>query len=122
MSKSCPRCGREVPVSSGRGRPAIWCSQDCRRAASSERLRASKATDPVQVVEVVRERRESLDKAVERVLGSPKAIRKVLEGAGVLVASGGLSGHAHGQVAPGVRALIQACENNASYRESLTIH
>ena len=58
------------------------------------------------VVEVPRLRqRESLDEAVERVLASPKAVRKILEGLSTQVASGRLPTHAQSTVAPGVAHL-----------------
>ena len=48
----CPRCGVAVMRKPGRGRPPVWCSPACRRAASSERLRASVSGEPVAVVEI----------------------------------------------------------------------
>ena len=38
---NCPRCGAEALRRPGRGRPSLWCSQDCRRAASLERATAA---------------------------------------------------------------------------------
>lgn len=73
----CPRCGAVVVRKPGRGRPPLWCSQACRRAASLER-KTSK--EPVRVVEVVRERPLSIQQAVSMVLDSPKATENVLKG------------------------------------------
>lgn len=120
LQLGCPRCGEPVVRKPGRGRPAVWCSQDCRRAASSERLRASRSGQPVQVVEVSRVQPEGLDVAVERVLASPKAIRKVLEGTGAQIAAGQLPAHAKTQIAPGVLAMIKGCETDVSYTDQLT--
>jgi hypothetical protein len=36
MTRHCPRCGRGLRTVSGSGRPAIYCSQGCRRAAEFE--------------------------------------------------------------------------------------
>lgn len=121
----CPRCGAEVKRKPGRGRPAIWCSQACRRAASSERLAASEHAEPVQVVEVIRERevlvnREveviveqpvSLDQAVQRVLTSPVATRKVLDGLSEQIAAGQLPHHAKAQLAGAMVRISQAIKD-----------
>ena len=48
----CPRCGREIASKPGRGRPRIWCSDECRRRARDERLVAEKIAVPVRVVQV----------------------------------------------------------------------
>lgn len=96
----CPRCGRGVVRKLGRGRAPIWCSQDCRRAASSERLTASKSGQPVRVVEVSRVEPEPLDRAVERVLASPKATKKVVEGLAQQAATGQVPHYVRQQLAP----------------------
>lgn len=51
---ACPRCGSEVPAGSGRGRPRVWCSTACRRAASIERQAAERDGGAVQPVVVPR--------------------------------------------------------------------
>lgn len=51
---ACPRCGSGVPSGSGRGRPRVWCSTACRRAASAERQAAEREGGAVQVVVVPR--------------------------------------------------------------------
>ena len=52
--QGCPRCGVEVPAGSGRGRPRVWCSTACRRAASIERQAAQRDGGAVQVITVPR--------------------------------------------------------------------
>lgn len=74
---TCPRCGIEVPRSaSGRGRPRVWCSQRCRRAAYEERRAAANGAIASEVV--VRRTEPSWDETVARVLASPVACRKVV--------------------------------------------
>jgi hypothetical protein len=36
LIQRCPRCGRIIPTRSGAGRPTIYCSVGCRRAAEYE--------------------------------------------------------------------------------------
>lgn len=50
----CPRCGVTVRCGSGRGRPRVWCSTACRRAASIERQAAERDGAAVQPVVVPR--------------------------------------------------------------------
>ena len=77
MTTPCPRCGKPVPPRKpGRGRPPVWCSQDCRRAASSERRAAAARGEPVRVVEVAKP--APLDDAVAQVLASPRAVENLL--------------------------------------------
>jgi len=52
--QECPRCGSGVPSALGRGRPRVWCSTACRRAASIERQAAERGGGAVQVVVVPR--------------------------------------------------------------------
>lgn len=50
---TCPRCGAEVAPGPGRGRPRVWCSTACRRAAHIERQAAERDGKPVPQVVVV---------------------------------------------------------------------
>ena len=98
--KSCPRCGDPLPQppSSPRpGRPPIWCSQRCRRAAYEERRAAANGAiavrteiieKPVErIVERVRIEKQievrtkylTAAEAAQIVLGSPRACATVLE-------------------------------------------
>jgi hypothetical protein len=97
------------------GRPSLWCSQQCRRAAYEER-RAAKTGAVAVRIEVVE---KPVERIVERVrietrvvpstpaeaaqivMRSPRACRTVLESLAAEVDSGRLSAGAH---APTVRA------------------
>lgn len=89
----CPRCGAVLPPVGGpqRGRRRIWCSQDCRRAAHSERAGAELGSQPVRVIEVPRNapvyvkpvfapRELTSVEAADRVLCDTEALRHVLRG------------------------------------------
>jgi len=61
--RQCPRCGENLPPPrwTGRGgRPQIWCSQRCRRAAYEERRAAANGAIAVRV--------EVIEKPVERII------------------------------------------------------
>jgi hypothetical protein len=98
-----------------RGRPSVWCSQGCRRAAYEERRAANNGAVAVriEVVEKPVERivqrvrietrhvQPSPAEAAQIVLRSPRACRTVLESLSAEVDSGGLDMGAH---APTLRA------------------
>lgn len=92
----CPRCGTEIVRKPGRGRPPVWCSQECRRAASLER---STAAEPVRVVEVVRVKPVPISEAVEMVLASPRAVENVLNGLADAEIRGAVPGHSRARLA-----------------------
>lgn len=73
----CPRCGSAVPVS-GRGRPRVWCSQVCRRAAYEARRAAREDDQPVQVIHIRTAPPVGMDEHVQAVLASPAACRRVV--------------------------------------------
>jgi hypothetical protein len=97
------------------GRPSVWCSQQCRRAAYEER-RAAKTGAVAVRVEIVE---KAVDRIVERVqietkqiesspaeaarivLKSPRACRTILEALAAEADSGHLTAAAH---APTLRA------------------
>jgi endogenous inhibitor of DNA gyrase (YacG/DUF329 family) len=85
----CPRCGSTVPVR-GTGRPARWCSQQCRRAAYEERRAAAAGAIAVEVMETVTMTEHGLDECVTRVQASPVAVRKILTQLAKLLAEDGL--------------------------------
>jgi len=61
--RQCPRCGENLPPQrwTGRGgRPQIWCSQRCRRAAYEERRAAANGAIAVRL--------EVIEKPVERII------------------------------------------------------
>ncbi|MFB7837824.1 hypothetical protein, partial [Streptomyces sp. NPDC056056] len=82
-AKTCPRCGEEVP-SAGRGRPRVWCSNQCRRLASEERRAVRSTGAVVEIHEEIRERIVersrpiSPDGAIDRVLSDREATLKLL--------------------------------------------
>lgn len=77
-SRKCPRCDSPItPSASGRGRPRVWCSQRCRRAAYEERRAA--ANGAIAKAVVTRNVEPPWDEIVERVLKSPMACRRVLQ-------------------------------------------
>ncbi|MCV7051910.1 hypothetical protein H7H82_15135 [Mycobacterium heidelbergense] len=117
-ARRCPRCGAEMPSNTWPpkpGRPSMWCSQQCRRAAYEERRAARNGAVAVRV-EVVE---KPVDRIVERVrietkqvqsspaeaaqivLASPRACRTVLESLAADADSGRLNAGAH---APTLRA------------------
>jgi hypothetical protein len=82
-ARTCPRCGRSF-VPRPRGRPRLWCSDECRRLAFEKRRAARAAGEPVEIREeirarlVERSRPLSPDGAVGRVLSDGEATCKLL--------------------------------------------
>lgn len=73
----CPRCSSPIPPNpNGRGRPRVWCSQVCRRAAYEERRAAASGAIAKEVV--VKQVEPPWEETIERVLRSPKACQQVL--------------------------------------------
>jgi hypothetical protein len=116
--KRCPRCGVEMPNKPWPpkpGRPSIWCSQPCRRAAYEERRAAANGAIAVRleivekpierIVERVRVETERVPvspaEAAQIVLGSPRACRTVLESLAAEADAGRVNAGAH---APMLRA------------------
>ena len=83
-TQTCPRCGRDLLPTVGRGRPRLWCSDECRRLSSEERRAARRTGRPVEIREEIRERVVersrplSPDGAVERVLSRSSSTEKLL--------------------------------------------
>ncbi|BCN66511.1 hypothetical protein RE9431_49660 (plasmid) [Prescottella equi] len=50
----CPWCQTPVPTHSGRGRPRVWCSDQCRRDAHSARKAARAGAVGMQVIRQTR--------------------------------------------------------------------
>src|SRR5271168_684539 len=95
----CPRCHGQLPTAVGRGRPRLWCSQACRRAAYEERRAAGSGAIGLRIERVVERVEKPVwcveyrDRIIEQpapppdladasaiVLASPRACRAVLEG------------------------------------------
>ncbi len=78
----CPRCGTAV-TRRPTGRPAVWCSQRCRRAAYEERRAARAGAVGLQIVNRMRVERitetHALDDCLAAVLASPTASARALE-------------------------------------------
>jgi hypothetical protein len=74
---TCPRCGKKV-LRKPTGRPPIWCSQTCRRAAYEERRAATQGATAVEVVERIETLEHSIGTCVDRTLASPAGCRRVI--------------------------------------------
>lgn len=75
---ACVFCGGPMPARQGRGRPAIYCSGACRKAAFEARRTGRPDAFEVKVVEKVVDIEHDLNECGQRVLASPAACRKVL--------------------------------------------
>ena len=75
----------------GRGRPATWCSQTCRRAAYGERRAAVTGAVAVEVVDRIRVTEHDLSECVDRVSGSPAACRRARKALTQLARNGALA-------------------------------
>lgn len=74
---TCPRCGKEVQRKAT-GRPPIWCSQACRRAAYEERRAAARGVIAVEVVDRLKTHEHPIGTCVDRTLASPTGCRRVI--------------------------------------------
>jgi hypothetical protein len=123
--KRCPRCSAEIPTRPWPpkpGRPAVWCSQRCRRAAYEERraARSGAMAVRIEIVEkpveriidrvriVTREVPPSPAEAARIVLKSPRACRTVLESLAAEMDSGQLDIGAHGPTLRAAQQLLTA--------------
>lgn len=117
-TKRCPRCNAEMPKKTWPptpGRPPVWCSQHCRRAAYEERRAAKNGAIAVRfeivdkpaerILERVRIETKQIEsspaEAAQIVLKSPRACRTVLEALATEADAGHLTASAH---APTLRA------------------
>ena len=83
----CPRCGSPLKRK-GAGRPPVWCSQRCRRAAYEERRAAAAGAIGLEVIDRVEIVDHSLNECVDRVLVSSTACRNVLQALARMVDDG----------------------------------
>ncbi len=74
---TCPRCGNETQRKPT-GRPPIWCSQTCRRAAYEERRAAARGAVALEVVERIETHEHPLSTCVDRTIESPVGCRRVI--------------------------------------------
>ena len=74
---TCPRCGKDVqrkPI----GRPPIWCSQVCRRAAYEERRAADQGAIAVEIIDRIQTLEHPIGTCVDRTMTSPAGCRRVV--------------------------------------------
>lgn len=115
--RTCPRCNATIEES-GKGRPPIWCSQKCRRAAYEERRAGAAGAISIEIREVVREierevvrmekRKPSIEECVERVLVSPRACRDVLDALAIKAEADRLDSGLHTATVAAAVRLIEA--------------
>jgi hypothetical protein len=69
-----------MPQPRSTGRPATWCSDRCKRAASDERRAAANGAIAVKIVErVIEQDAHGVGDCAEQVMASPVACRRVLD-------------------------------------------
>ncbi len=74
------------------GRPAVWCSDRCKRAAYEERRAAANGAIAVKLVEkVVVQDAHDLHECASRVMESPAGCRRVLDHLASLAGEGRLT-------------------------------
>jgi predicted nucleic acid-binding Zn ribbon protein len=76
-SQHCPRCGASI-IRKRMGRPPIWCSHACRRAASEERRASRHGAIAIRVVDRVHVREHPLTACVDHTMPSPVGCRRVV--------------------------------------------
>lgn len=75
---TCVNCGGPMPAPLGRGRPPIYCSGACRKAAFEARRTGKPDAFEVKIVERIVVEEHDLTECVNRVIASPAACRRVL--------------------------------------------
>ncbi len=75
---ACAFCAGPMPPPAGTGRPAVFCSGACRKAAHEARRTARPGAFEVKVVDRVVVESHDLPGCVEAVIASPAACRRVL--------------------------------------------
>lgn len=125
----CPRCNAELPLAVGRGRPRLWCSQVCRRAAYEERRAARSGAIGLRIERIVERVEKPVwcieyrDRIIEQsaaptgpadaaaiVLASPRACRAVLEGLADAAAAGTLHRSEHNATVRAATRLLAALQ------------
>lgn len=113
-SWACPRCGSPLKRRST-GRPPIWCSQRCRRAAYEERRAAATGAIGLEVIDRVETVDHSLNECAARVLDSSTACRNVLQVLARMIADGTITPYGRwGSTHAAAGALVHALTD--SYR------
>ena len=75
---TCVNCGGPMPAPLGRGRPAVYCTGACRKAAHEARRTGKPDAFEVKIVEREIVVEHDLTECVNRVIASPAACRRVL--------------------------------------------
>lgn len=75
---SCANCEGPMPAPLGRGRPAVYCSGACRKAAHEARRTGKPDAFEVKTVDRIVVEEHDLTECVNRVIASPAACRRVL--------------------------------------------
>ncbi len=75
---SCVNCGGPMSAPLGRGRPAVYCTGACRKAAHEARRTGKPDAFEVKIVEREIVVEHDLTECVNRVIASPAACRRVL--------------------------------------------
>ncbi len=88
---TCVNCSGQMPPPAGRGRPAIYCSGACRKAAHEARRTGKPDAFTVKIVEQIVTEERDLTECVARVTASPAACRRVLHALAQLARDGGLT-------------------------------
>ncbi len=76
--QSCVNCGGLMPAPLGRGRPAVYCSGACRKAAFETRRVGKPDAFDVKIIDREVTVEHDLTECVTRVIASPAACRRVL--------------------------------------------
>jgi hypothetical protein len=79
-----------MPSPTGRGRPAIYCSGACRKAAFEARRAGKERAFEVRTIDRVVVEEHDLTECVDRVTASPAACWRVLQALAVLAREGTL--------------------------------
>lgn len=113
---TCPRCGHALSQT-GRGRPRVWCSQTCRRAAYEERRAAAAGAIGIEVIRQTIVEEHPLSICVDRTIASPVGCRRVLAELTKLMFAGGLRSDPKWSVAnSAVESLIAAARPTTERR------
>lgn len=107
----CPRCGSPLKRRDT-GRPPVWCSQRCRRAAYEERRAAAAGAIGLEVIDRVETVDHSFNECVACVLDSSTACRNVLQALVRMVDDGTITPYGRwGSTHTAARTLVHALTN-----------
>lgn len=119
---SCAFCGGPMPPPSATGRPAVFCSGACRKAAHEARRTGAPGAFVVKVVDRVVVESHDLAGCVTNVVTSPAACRRVLQALTALAADGTLGTDPKWrptqEAAKGLVAVVSAPPSRLLYRRT----